>query len=106
MPFKKGKEKTGGRKKGTPNHNGLTECLGVLQKVMAKEKNLKKLAEAFQQAFDGNFDHITRARLGFYFKFVMPLYPKNLSIEHSGVIEAIAKIHLEPLKKKNGNNKK
>jgi len=104
VKFQKGREKTGGRQKGSLNHNGLTACFDALGRVVSKEGNIKKLEKAFQKAHDNN-------TLGFYFKFVMPFHPKNIDIEVPGLIEAIAEVHFKPLKKKcdnckNGNNNK
>lgn len=102
--FKPGNKLGKGRPKGSLNHNGLTACFDALGRITSKEENIKKLEKAFQKALNDN-------TLGFYYKFVMPLHPKNMSIEAPGLIEAIAEVHFKPLKNKcdnckNGNDNK
>lgn len=67
--------KTGGpgRPKGKPNYDGLTACLNALKEVVSKEENIKLLEKHFDSALKKN-------PLGFYYRFVMPLLPKNIDI--------------------------
>lgn len=62
-----------GRPLGAKNHDGFGIALTRLKCLIGKEKNLKKLEDAFQKAFDNN-------PLGFYYRFVMPMLPKNVDL--------------------------
>ena len=72
--FVKGRSKTGGRNKGVKNHDGLQAVLNMLKGLISKEKNLKLLESKMQAALNAN-------PLGFYYKYVMPLLPKNIVLE-------------------------
>ena len=73
MAFQKGHDKIGGREKGSLNHNGLTACLNTLKEVVSREDNIKLLKTHFDKA-------LKKSPLDFYYKFVMPLLPKNIDI--------------------------
>ncbi|MBA7484604.1 hypothetical protein ES707_20134 [subsurface metagenome] len=62
-----------GRPKGVKNHDGLTAVLNMLKGLISEDKNLKQLKNEMQVAFN-------KHPLGFYYKFVMPLFPKNVDI--------------------------
>lgn len=76
---KKGKFKKGnnanpnGRPKGAKNHDGLQAVLNMFKDLISKESNLKKLEIALQANFD-------KQPLYFYYKYVMPILPKNIEI--------------------------
>lgn len=76
---KKGKFKKGnnanpnGRPKGSKNHDGLQAVLNMLKGLISEDKNLEKLKNEMQTAFN-------KHPLGFYYKFIMPLLPKNIEI--------------------------
>ena len=72
MAFKPGQSgNPKGRKKGSKNHRGLSAVLSMLENLVSEEKNLNKLKKDFQEAFDRNPKK-------FYYKFIMPLLPKNI----------------------------
>ena len=52
MPFEKGREKTGGRKKG--QLSGRAKALALLGKIFGKEENLVKLERVLQDSFDSD----------------------------------------------------
>jgi len=91
MPFKKGHKKTGGRTKGTPNHNGLVEAINIITSIWEKEKNKQKFRKACQDDF--NTDPIK-----FFMKLGLPLTPKDINLDVSGELETIATIINKPLK--------
>ncbi len=52
VPFEKGREKTGGRKKG--QLSGRAKALQLLLKILGEDENLKTLERALQTDFDSN----------------------------------------------------
>lgn len=63
-----------GRPQGSKNHNGLNAVLNMLKELVSKEDNLEKIKVAMQKA-------LNEQPLGFYYKFIMPLFPKNVDID-------------------------
>ena len=85
-----------GRPLGSKNHNGLTACLHAIEKIVTEEVNIKLLQKQVAKEWKTN-------PLKFYYKYCMPLLPKNMNIDLPGIVEAIAKINLKPLTKKKSN---
>lgn len=102
--FIKGKSgNPAGRPLGSLNHNGLNEVLNMFRDLVAKKDNLKKIEEGLQRALDKN-------PVGFYYRFVMPLYPKNVDIGIPDGVATTVNVYVTKLKEqkknKNANNRK
>jgi len=74
--FQKGRKRTGGRTKGTPNHGGLQEALNIVAGVWDKEKNRKLFAIAIQKEFE-------KDPIKYFERLNMPLLPKNVNVKAS-----------------------
>ena len=91
--FVRGHKKLGGRDKGVKNHDGLTAVLNMLKGLISEEKNLELLKNEMQMAFN---EH----PLGFYYKFIMPLYPKSINLDTPGdLLFQISKSYKPKVKK-------
>lgn len=75
------KEGNPGRPKGS--YGGRRKCLLVLDKMLAKKKNLKRLEQAFQRRFDKN-------PLLFWAHYAVPVLPKQIELE-TGTIKVMLK---------------
>ena len=65
-----------GRPTGSKNHDGLQAVLSMLKDLVSKDDNLKKLEETLQE-------ELNKHPMRFYRSIVMPLFPRNISIEGS-----------------------
>ena len=65
-----------GKPKGSKNHDGLQAVLSMLKDLVSKDDNLKKLETTLQEELD-------KHPMRFYRSIVMPLFPRNISIEGS-----------------------
>lgn len=96
--FKNGHKGGPGRPKGSLNRNGLGICYESILKVVNSVENQKLLQEQVNEQWKEN-------PLRFYHKFIMPLQPRNTTIEAPEILEALAKITLKPLTNENNNKK-
>lgn len=76
-----GENPTAGRPKGC--FSGRHKALNALDAMLAKEKNIAALSKAFQAKFAAN-------PVAFYERYVVPLLPKELKLEHSGEVKTQA----------------
>lgn len=67
VPFEKGREKTGGKKKGSVG--GRQKAIGLLDQLFSKAKNIKTLKIALQAEFDEN-------PITFFRRYAIDLAPK------------------------------
>ena len=85
-------------KKGGPGRprgslSGRAKALGVLDQILAEEKNLKKLRRSLQKKFN-------ESPIKFFMKVIIPLMPKKVELETD-----IADTFAEWLKMKSTNGK-
>lgn len=90
--FKKGNP---GRLPGT--EGGRKKALRELDKLIAKEGNLRKLVEKWQELFDRN-------PAAFFMKVVMPLVPKEFILQHGGEVKAALRVIMSNGHDKNGGD--
>ena len=85
MPFEKGHEKVGGKKKGTVQ--GRSKAIGLLDTLFAKAKNIKTLKIALQAEFDED-------PIKFFRRYAIDLAPKTQSVstEHGWADKVPAEI--------------
>ena len=95
--FKPGCKAGPGRPKGSVS--GRTKALGILDTILGKEKNLKKLHRALQHSF-------TKNPVRFFKTFVMPLLTKEQIVKLESVDKVPVRIILSAADDDDGGRSK
>ena len=89
-----------GRPKGSKNRDGLGSVLQMLKDLVTEKKNMDKIKKAMQTAINKN-------PLGFYYRFVMPLYSKTIDLNAPDLMGSYTETMREIFNKaENGAKKK
>lgn len=84
MKFKRGRAKTGGRKKGTPNKfTDLKQAyLDVFEQIEKKSEKDEKIKSLFQWATKNDRNQ------GLFYQMISKMLPSNISMDHSGQVDS------------------